>query len=837
MIIFRIMMLLCLITSSFSAHAAPQTSPQIEFKEEGVVYIPVRGDVNAVVYERGPRTWIIQNTPQFWPKDPLIELDAKVYYQEHISAISFLTPQGQRPHVKFVKNGIELSFSKDAEEKTNVPEYKKQPISGNIEFVLPREDKPSNPITFKDPDHKDSLILVPFKTDRYGVSKSVKFVDFNVLKSAVGLSLKPEIDTLFVDSKRGSILVSSEEGLRLAFTEPHEAFIPLPTPLQKEQPEKEPVLAEAKVAPMTVEAPPQAEADTETQEPVQAALKPSQDDILMLEPFLRVEDWETNIPFVDRQNELQEAVYNRTSGKFREEEAYNLARFYITYGMGREAIDILEGITAKLPERENTARHKGLKALAYLLEDKFYEANKLILDPSLSSDPRIVTWRWVANFLQKVEEGDKTEVLPGTVRINHLPSDLKYAVLSRLMKNALRVQNFDSYTSLSELARFHTQRPAQRFYLTYLDGWHNYLIDQTDTAFDIWEFVAENGDRLNAVQARYAYVYKGIEAARLTRAEVLQELEYLTYAWRGDDFEHKTRYLLAKMNLEDHHIREALTQFKALIMRFPSHPQAAEITTRMTEAFTDFMLVKSVNMSPIDVVAMFEEFKELTPIGEKGDEIYFRVANLYLDLSLPDEAEPILQHLTKFKLQGEQKANAGLKLCSIYVDKAKWDSALTALTTSEAENVPEAVVCERDELRAEILLNQEHYDHVLKMLSDKTDPASQRLKARAHSGLNDWGSAQKIYEDLLRALPEGEPLSLESQHDVLSYVISLVFEKDFDTLKVVNEKYGEDMHKGKFGQAFDLVSSSISADKIVDLAKDVTELTELYQQYKSKYLS
>lgn len=834
MMISRILIILCLIISNFSVtYAAPAQVPQITVQND-IVHIPVRGEIAAVVYERGPRTWVVQNTPQFWSKNPAKNYQAKVYYQNFVSAISFITPAGKKPEVKYEKKAIRLAFVTKDEKPAAAPEYKKQPISGNIELILPPQEKPGKPIKFDDPDHKDTLMLVPVKTDQYSIDKALKFVDFKLLKTTVGLTFQPYIDNLLIEPKKGSVLVSSDEGLHLAFTKSPEAFIPLP-PKRKEEPqEKEPLLAEAKVAPSKVVTPPVHDEETsitEVSQQLTQVAAPSNDLVFEITPFLRIEEWETNIPFAERMNELQEAVYDR-SGEFLIDEAYNLARFYVTYGMGPEARNILKGIADKVPDVVGEARHIGLKALASLLLDEFYEAAKLLVNPLLDKDPRIVTWRWIANFLQHVEEGDKTSVLPGTVRINHMPHELKYAVLSRLMKNALRVEDFDSYVALSELARFDIRRPAERFYLTYLDGWHNYLIDQTDTAFDIWEYVAENGDRLNAVQARYAYVYKGIEAARLTRAEVLRELEYLTYAWRGDDFEHKTRYMLAKMLLEDGRLREALLQFKALIMQFPSHPQAPEITARMTGAFADFMLKKSNRLPKIDVIAMFEEFKELTPIGEQGDQIYYKVANFYLDLSLPDEAEPIFQHLAKFKLQGEQKANAGMKLCNIYMDKAKWGNALKALAGSEAKDVSENVTCEREELRAHILLNQGHFDHVISSLSDKNDSESQRLKAQAHVGLKDWSSVQKIYSDLLRALPEGEKLDTMSQFDVLNYSIALVFENDFDSLAGVKEKYGDEMKKSRFGAAFDLVSSSLSGSRVRDLTKEVAKLANVYQQYK-----
>lgn len=832
MIFRQLFFVLCLITIPYLASAlAPYSPPPITYKD-GVLHLPVRGEITAAVFERGPKTWVIQNTPQFWPKKPIAELDANVYHQQFASAISMTTPKGTKPIVTYTKDGIEVKFAVPVNTEATPTQFTENIKTKDVEFTLPVTEKPGNVVKFQDPDHDDTLVVLPWKTSNYRVASPHKFKNFTLLPSVLGLVFEPDSDDLHIEAVPGQVTVSNEKKEQVAYLESSEAFIPVPVKPEGMIIVEEPVDV-AQVIPqeeqkIEEELPPTAPHP----EPLQVTASEAKE-YVFLEPFLRVEEWETNIPFVDRLNELQEGVYDRRQGKYNIDAAYNLVRFYVTYGMPLEAKNVIVAILGQNPELEKNPVHIGLTALIHAMNEDYYDANKLMKDPVLDKDPRVVSWRWATDFLQKFEEGDKTAKLPGTVNINHLPHDIIYAVLSRLLKNALRVEDFDTYVSLSELARFHAKQPKERFYLSYLDGWHNYLIDQTDTAFEIWEYVGEHGDRLNSVQARYAYAYKGIEAAKLTRAEVENELEYLTYAWRGDDFEHKTRYMLAKLMLEDSRIRDALLQLKTLITEFPNHPQAAEVTNKMTDAYVKYMLRTTSDLPPIDVLSMFEEFKELTPIGEKGDEIYFKVANLYLDLELPDEAAPILQHLMQFKLKGERKADAGMKLCSIYADKAAWDDALTALTSSEEKELSEDVICERDTLRANVLLNQKQYDTVLKMLEGKADSDSLRLQARANIGLENWSKARNIYEELLRTLPEEEINSQQSQHDILNYAIALVFDMDFVGLKNLREQYGEEMKKGKYAQPFDLVASSISTDKVKDLSKDVKALTTLYKKFKS----
>ena len=77
--------------------------------------------------------------------------------------------------------------------------------------------------------------------------------------------------------------------------------------------------------------------------------------------------------------------------------------------------------------------------------------------------------------------------------------------------------------------------------------------------------------------------------------------------------------------------------------------------------------------------SLFYDFRELTPIGRRGDEMIRRLADRLVSVDLLDQAAELLQHQVDHRLQGAARAQVATRLAVIYLMNRKPDRALAVL--------------------------------------------------------------------------------------------------------------------------------------------------------------
>ena len=108
-------------------------------------------------------------------------------------------------------------------------------------------------------------------------------------------------------------------------------------------------------------------------------------------------------------------------------------------------------------------------------------------------------------------------------------------------------------------------------------------------------------------------------------------------------------------------------------------------------------------MQPLTALALYDEYRELTPAGSEGDEMIGRLADRLVGVDLLDRAVALPDHQIKFRLKGEKRAEAGTKLALVHLVKpqAKGSSKgvahyLPAGTTATNSGRSAAHACQGD---------------------------------------------------------------------------------------------------------------------------------------------
>ena len=126
-----------------------------------------------------------------------------------------------------------------------------------------------------------------------------------------------------------------------------------------------------------------------------------------------------------------------------------------------------------------------------------------------------------------------------------------------------------------------------------------------------------------------------LREGELQAAEAIERMERLRFIWRGGPFEFTVLHRLGQLYLADGRPREGLTVLRQAVANFPDHREAQAITGEMADAFRDLYLDDGApKVSPLVAVALYDEFRELTPAGAEGDRLIAGLADRLVEVDL-----------------------------------------------------------------------------------------------------------------------------------------------------------------------------------------------------------
>ncbi len=145
----------------------------------------------------------------------------------------------------------------------------------------------------------------------------------------------------------------------------------------------------------------------------------------------------------------------------------------------------------------------------------------------------------------------------------------------------------------------------------------------------------------------------------MPRQEVIHELETLTTAWRGDETESGGLRLLAHLYTRTTATAMPSTSCARRCWRTPIPTLTRKIQDEAARTFDSLFLAgKGDSMPPIEALGLFYDFRQLTPIGRRGDEMIRRLADRLVSVDLLDQAAELLQHQVDNRLE-RRRARAG----------------------------------------------------------------------------------------------------------------------------------------------------------------------------------
>ena len=499
----------------------------------------------------------------------------------------------------------------------------------------------------------------------------------------------------------------------------------------------------------------------------------------------------------------------------------DLARLYFAHGFGAEATGLIRLAVEIMPELGEQPEVRALRGAAMALRGDGAEALADLEIEALNIHPEAALWRGVAlTRLGRWAQAGQQFLQSGDLILSY-PNGL-YREIAGLMAEALLVvDELDVAEAIvNELSRRSAEISVNQDAINYLRGDIALRQGLLEDGQSLWTQVADEGkDQLYRVKARLGLIESELAAGAITKEEAVPALEQLRFAWRGDTLELAILRRLGVLYLDTGDYFGGFELLRRAAGYFPGSTQSQALTADLAQAFRRLYVDGEADqMSPIEAYGLFDEFRELNPLGDTGDKVIQRLAERLISVDLLGEAAELLQQQVEFRALGLEKSRLGARLAGVRLLDDLPELALEALELSVVdEPLPIELSSERTLLEGRAYQQMGEPDQALAVISGLDSEAATRLRADIGWRFGRWDVAGRALTNLLEPPPpEGVALPQRQIQLVMNTAIALSLAGEQPALNRLRDTYGPAMNLTPVADSFRLVTRPLSGSLLAD---------------------
>jgi hypothetical protein len=489
----------------------------------------------------------------------------------------------------------------------------------------------------------------------------------------------------------------------------------------------------------------------------------------------------------------------------------DLARFYLAWELAPEALGVLRGVQMSNEALKRVPEVIGLEGAALAMMGRSQEALETLSQPEVAQDPASQLWAayaaWTggnaAQARERYERG--VEVVEAYVP----EQQARFRIADG--EAALALSDYARAAEQARQALVDAATPRTKAMATLLAAKAAAGTGSWDAALAAVASLDSETDREIRARADYAKAVIGVDSGKLPLADAVRQLDGLRYAWRGDDFEIELLRRLGGLYIQGGDIRSGLSTMGSAATLRPDLPAARALRDDLAEQFRKLFLEGGADgMDPIQALALFYDFRHLTPVGPDGDRMVRGLADRLVSLDLLPQAAQLLQHQVDNRLQGFAKAQVATDLAAIYILDRHPEKALQAVWTSRVATLPESLNSQRRLIEAVAMAELDRKDHALELLEFDATPDAERVKAEVAWRAGNYAAAARHSRATLPA--PGTRLTPEQAGEVLRAAIASSLAGQPEEVAAITAAHGTAMATSAFAEAFKVVTSTTVPD-------------------------
>lgn len=739
---------------------------------------------------------------------------------------------------------------------TSIADQRRETLGNGGTSLLLQMPNPGAAISLTDPEAGDRLSVVPVMNVGLGLAEGADWPDFRLLASFQGFAIVPISERTRVESLPNGVVVTT-----LGEIAPQIVSETEPPPAEASPAQTATAPAEERAAP----------AD-EGAAPVEGAAAPVTATAEATDGLFDLPAWRRGgeASFTADDAKLRAAVEDAPPSQ-RPAASLALGEFRFAHGRYPEALEALDQVKGTPMEGDGLVQLLRGAALAMMGREE--EAHAVLDDPALDGIPETTLFRGYLAALAR--DWPKAAQLFG----GPLPSLEDYPkparmVLRRAGAEAKIVANEGLLAQVFlDGIKLDAPNAEDRAYLDYLTGRQQLSLGDKERAAELWRTLADNA--VPEVRARSQFDLAELDLAegKIDAKQAAAALEALRFVWRGGEFEFDLLNRLGELYVESDQPRKGLTTLRQAATNFPTNPKAKDATDAMAKAFYDLYLGnKADRLPPLTAVALYDEFRELTPSGIEGDRMITALADRLVKVDLLDGAAKLLETQVTKRLTGLDKAKAGTRWAAVALLDGRPELALKAIKESEVPDMEPDLIMQRRRLQGRALFETGDTLQSLALIREDESLDGLWLKADLQWRLREWPAAAEALGNLVRAeaarlqlsLPAEptdeevladpaialiDPLDSEAvakeRDDKFTEVLAPLILNQATALSLANDRgglrrlaraQGKQMAKGPYATAFATLTSPSAnlADSISASMQSVDQLGAFVEDYRTR---
>ncbi|PCI56065.1 MAG: hypothetical protein COB36_04535 [Alphaproteobacteria bacterium] len=681
-------------------------------------------------------------------------------------------------------------------------------------------DSVRNIVDLADPITGKTLKVVLVEDSTQFTGAPLSYIDFDVLRSPVGMVIRPKVDDLHVEMTGDGIEIYRSSGLTLSSSKD---------------------MDEARMF-------------TERNK-AKAAAAASQEgghaDQQHKNNFFRFDEWQLGAARdLGRNENILLAGMKAKSETRRIEDLLALGKMYLSHGLGAEALGYLNYAGGELPGLHESPEFIALRGVAKALDWKSDAALEDFLFKKLDNESEVKYWKsFVLADLGDWQQAAKT--LPGHYKPLHdYPHKIGHRLALVLAEVNLRAGNVYAAEELMALVEQHKAEllDPMKASLKYLRGEAYRQKNQKDKTMAMWEELTHDKDDLYRTKSGLALTILLESDGKITNDETIDRLERLRYAWRGDELEAQVNYWLGNAYFKDKKFIKGLSIMRDAADIAGDTALGQRIAGHMGETFTNLFLGEDLDtISAVDAVSLYDTFSELTPVGAQGDMLVQNLAERLVKADLLGHATKLLGHQVNHRLEGKEKLRVAIRLAAIELINKDPQKAMNALGKATDTLPFLSDTPEKEGRKGEIALlkiraysQNKQFDKALSLLKKmESSEQGSRLKADVAWQAGYWDEAAEFLNDVLlnENISMTRPLSQEQSDLILNRSIALSLSNDRIALGNMRAKYSDLMLQTHKARQFEVITrprhSSALADRETLLS--VVSEVDLFKDFLDSY--
>ncbi len=550
---------------------------------------------------------------------------------------------------------------------------------------------------------------------------------------------------------------------------------------------------------------------------------------------------ERDADFTKRQYELITAAADAPFTR-RNAVRLSLARFYFARELFAEAKAVLDAVIADEKPTAEDPSPLVMRAVANIMLGRADAALKDLANPLVGNLNDAQLWRALAYARQGKwgEARDAFRDVDGALAA--LPIELQRMALKEALRASIEVGDFAG--AASRMNDFRTIGVSEELEpaVSVLIGRLAEAMGRKQDALTAYRAAAAIDHRPAGAQAKLRELVLRYSLGEISKTDALSGLEVLTTAWRGDETEAEALQMLARLYTEESRFREMFHTMRVSLSVFPASASTRNIHDDAAKTFDSLYLAGKADAMPaIDALGLFYDFRELTPIGRRGDEMIRRLAERLVSVDLLDQAADLMQYQVDNRLQGAARAQVATRLAVIYLLNHKPDKAQATLRATRTADLADEVRVPRLLIEARALSDLGRNDFALEVIEGIDSREALRLRADIYWASRRWQMAAEHIELLHgERWKSFEPFGETERSDILRAGVGYALAEDKIGIARLREKYAAKMNEGPDKRAFELITSGLGSSsaafrEVARIVGSMDSLSAFLRDLKARY--